>query len=112
MELVDLTIAINPSFSACDKPGCTGTLRADSRQVQPGDIYVAIKGSHVDGHDFVDQAVTAGAKIIVTDRPVALPKSVQNVITDNTSRALGELAQAQHDWPWPGWRASKSTWSC
>ena len=33
----------------------------DSRQIQPGDLYIAIPGTKVDGHDFADKAVAAGA---------------------------------------------------
>lgn len=99
MDLADLTIAINPSSAARSVFACGGNLCADSRYVQPGDVFVAIKGARVDGHDYVDQAVAAGAKVVVTERPVALPDSVYNVVTKNNSRALGELAQAQHNWP-------------
>ena len=45
-----------------DKPPC---LCIDSRLVRPGNIFVAIKGTVYDGHDFIDQAVANGAKYIV-----------------------------------------------
>jgi len=41
----------------------------DSRLVKDGDIFVAIKGTVYDGHDFIDQAITNGAKYIVTQNP-------------------------------------------
>ena len=37
----------------------------DSREVQPGDVFVALKGEKVDGHDFIDKALAAGAVDIV-----------------------------------------------
>ena len=99
MDLADLIIAINPSSLQRNGFACGGNLCTDSRRVQPGDIFVAVKGSQVDGHDYVDQAVRAGATIIVTEKAVLLPGSIRNVIADRTPRALGELAQAQHNWP-------------
>jgi UDP-N-acetylmuramoyl-tripeptide--D-alanyl-D-alanine ligase len=38
---------------------------ADSRQIQPGSLFVCLQGERVDGHDFVDQAIAAGAKGIL-----------------------------------------------
>ena len=48
-------------------PGGPG-LCVDSRQVKPGDIFIAVKGSHLDGHNFIDKAVAAGAKFIVAQK--------------------------------------------
>lgn len=39
----------------------------DSRQVQPGDLFVAIRGEHVDGHSFIDKAFSQGAVGAVVD---------------------------------------------
>lgn len=61
----------------------------DSRILAPGDLFVALKGPHFDGHDFVGAAELKGAAAIVVDRRVdtRLP---QLVVTD-TLRALGQL---------------------
>ena len=40
----------------------------DSRQVKPGMLFVAVKGERVDGHDFIPQALAAGAAGIVDGR--------------------------------------------
>ena len=37
----------------------------DSREVQPGDVFVALKGEKVDGHDFIDKAKASGAVDII-----------------------------------------------
>lgn len=44
------------------------SLTADSRAVEPGSIYVAICGERVDGHDFIDSAIKAGAVAVVADK--------------------------------------------
>lgn len=66
---------------------------ADSRQVQPGDIFVAIVGTHADSHGFIPQAVERGATIVVCQRQVECGKA-QRVIVADSSEALGILAQA------------------
>jgi len=45
----------------------------DSRQVQPGALFVAVPGLAVDGHRFIPQAVAAGAGAVVGERPLAPP---------------------------------------
>ena len=66
---------------------------ADSRQVQPGDIFVAIVGTHADSHEFIPQAVERGAGIVVCQKEVECGKA-QRVIVADCSEALGILAQA------------------
>ncbi|MCP4711178.1 MAG: UDP-N-acetylmuramoyl-tripeptide--D-alanyl-D-alanine ligase, partial [Planctomycetes bacterium] len=56
MEAIDLNIAIESLAGAHQ----TSTVCSDSRQVTPGDIFVAVPGLQVDGHDFIDQAIRQG----------------------------------------------------
>jgi len=44
-------------------------IRADSRQVRPGDLFIAILGFQVDGHRFVRDAVSAGAAAVIGELP-------------------------------------------
>ncbi|MDA8261148.1 MAG: UDP-N-acetylmuramoyl-L-alanyl-D-glutamate--2,6-diaminopimelate ligase [Betaproteobacteria bacterium] len=46
----------------------TTRLTADSRRVQPGDVFVAFPGAHVDGRDFIAQAVARGAAAVIAER--------------------------------------------
>ncbi|MEJ5260124.1 MAG: UDP-N-acetylmuramoyl-L-alanyl-D-glutamate--2,6-diaminopimelate ligase [Anaerohalosphaeraceae bacterium] len=69
-------------------------VRNDSRKVQPGDVFVAVRGAHADGHAFIEQAVRQGAKYIVAERPMVLPPSVELILVQDSSAALGQLAQA------------------
>jgi UDP-N-acetylmuramoyl-tripeptide--D-alanyl-D-alanine ligase len=71
----------------------TAPAERDSRQVAPGGLFVAIVGERVDGHDFVDQALAAGAVASLVSRPVAGP----HVLVDDVLEALGRLARAVLD---------------
>jgi UDP-N-acetylmuramoyl-L-alanyl-D-glutamate--2,6-diaminopimelate ligase len=68
-------------------------IRFDSRLVQPGDLFVAVRGVGADGHQFVDAALEKGAVAIVCDTRPALPGEKTTVIlVDNTTSVLGLLA--------------------
>ena len=75
--------------------GPVGDVRAtgmtwDSRAVAPGDLYAALPGERVDGHDFADSAVDAGAVAILANRP--LDVAVPVIVVSDTVRALTRLA--------------------
>lgn len=65
-------------------------IRTDSRHVKDGDIFVAVKGTVYDGHDFIDQAVGNGAKYIVCEHSARH----EAVIVDDCAEAAAILAQA------------------
>jgi UDP-N-acetylmuramoyl-L-alanyl-D-glutamate--2,6-diaminopimelate ligase len=68
-------------------------VRDDSRRVGPGDLFVALPGTKVDGRAFVDQAVAAGAAVIVTEGdPAGLPAGLTWVRVPSARQALGLIA--------------------
>jgi UDP-N-acetylmuramoyl-tripeptide--D-alanyl-D-alanine ligase len=67
----------------------TGGVRVDSRAVRPGDLFVALPGEHVDGHDYASQALQAGAVAVLAARPVGGPA----VLVADPLSALGQLAR-------------------
>ena len=68
-----------------------GAVRYDSRQVGPGDIFVARRGRHADGHDHVPAAVAAGAAALMVERP--LPRvAVPQLVVCDAATALGLAA--------------------
>jgi UDP-N-acetylmuramoyl-L-alanyl-D-glutamate--2,6-diaminopimelate ligase len=73
-------------------------VSADSRNLHQGDIFVAIKGTRVDGHNFIGQAAVSGARYIVTQQPVQVA-SAEVIQTDDTAKALGLLSQAYYNYP-------------
>lgn len=67
----------------------TGIARIDSRDLSPGDLFVAFEGETLDGHDFVDQAMSNGAVLSLVTRPVAAP----HVVVSNMLEAVSALAR-------------------
>ena len=62
----------------------------DSRAVVRDGLFVAIPGAHVDGHDFVDAAVRAGASAVLVERP--LDADVAQVVVAATQPTLASAA--------------------
>jgi UDP-N-acetylmuramoyl-tripeptide--D-alanyl-D-alanine ligase len=67
----------------------TGAVVIDSRKVEPGSLFVAFDGEHVDGHDYAGQAVEAGAVAVLATRPVGVPA----IVVDDVQAAMGRLAK-------------------
>ena len=42
-------------------------ITSDSRQVKPGYVFVAVKGTTVDGHQFIEKAIASGASVIIAE---------------------------------------------
>ncbi len=74
--------------------GLSGRVCCDSRQVSRGDVFVAVRGRQVDGHDFIPQAMEKGAAVIVSEKDVQTPAGVVAIKVSNSQFVLGELAQA------------------
>jgi UDP-N-acetylmuramoyl-L-alanyl-D-glutamate--2,6-diaminopimelate ligase len=75
-------------------------IEFDSRKVNNGCLFVALKGSASDGHDFIDSAIRQGAKVILCERkPQKVSKEIVYVITDNSHKALGVMASNYYDNP-------------
>ncbi|MDQ1739250.1 MAG: UDP-N-acetylmuramoyl-tripeptide--D-alanyl-D-alanine ligase, partial [Pseudonocardiales bacterium] len=62
----------------------------DSRKVVPGDLFLAIAGNRVDGHDYAEAAVRAGAVAVLASRPVPVPA----ILVADPIAAITELARA------------------
>jgi UDP-N-acetylmuramoyl-L-alanyl-D-glutamate--2,6-diaminopimelate ligase len=69
----------------------------DSRAVEAGDLFVAVRGAEADGHRFVDAALEAGASAVAVDH--VLPGPPSQLLVDDTRAALGTLASAVHGNP-------------
>ena len=63
-------------------------VEMDSRDVRPGDLFVALRGETTDGHNYIAKAIANGAAAVVTEHPVDWP----HVLVADTTRALAALA--------------------
>ena len=75
-------------------------LQIDSRQVQAGNLFIAVKGTQTDGHAYIGKAVELGAAaILVSDVPEMLPEGVTVVQVAETQRIVGQIATIFHGDP-------------
>ena len=81
-------------LSSNNAPG----LCADSRLVKDSDIFVAIEGTEYDGHNFINQAITNGAKYIVCQQSYDCI-AVEIIVVENSAEAAALLAQASRGNP-------------
>lgn len=68
-------------------------VEMDSRDVRPGDLFVALKGEAMDGHAFIGKAFANGAVAALVDHPVDYP----HVLVEDTTVALHALAHAARE---------------
>ncbi|MEP4548571.1 MAG: Mur ligase domain-containing protein, partial [Saccharospirillum sp.] len=64
-------------------------LTLDSREVGRKDVFIALKGAAVDGHDYIDAAVKAGAVAVIAEHPVT-GTDVPVVVVSDLKARLGE----------------------
>ena len=68
-------------------------LHSDSRAVQAGSCFIAIKGTLTDGHGFIDAAIASGAVAIVCEQmPAAMQQGITYVQVENSAAAAGFIS--------------------
>ncbi len=96
--MIPLTLAqvaelVDGELTGDGATGVSGKVTLDSRAVSPGDLFVAVAGERVDGHDYLGAAAGAGAVAALCSRPDgALPC----VVVADPVVALGRLAAGVH----------------
>jgi UDP-N-acetylmuramoyl-L-alanyl-D-glutamate--2,6-diaminopimelate ligase len=80
-------------------------ITADSRSVIEGSVFVCIKGTRTDGHEFAAQAVKNGAQAVICERDVKIEAEDISIIhVENSKKAYALLASAFHGFPSRGLR--------
>ena len=90
------TALLRERYGLEDTPTVTG-ISIDSRQVAPGDLFVALVGQRTDGHLYIPQAIKAGAVVTMVSRPtrnVPADGRTAGLKVKDTALELGYLAQA------------------
>ncbi len=70
-------------------------ISTDTRTIQPGNLFVALRGEKFDAHDFIDQAVQKGSAAVLVQRQLKV--SLPQLLVSNTLAALGKLAKSWRD---------------
>ncbi|MBC7235800.1 MAG: UDP-N-acetylmuramoyl-L-alanyl-D-glutamate--2,6-diaminopimelate ligase [Chloroflexi bacterium] len=81
------------------RPQSVRAVVCDSRQVQPGDLFVAIPGVNVDGHRFVPDALRAGAVAVVVERMLPELEGMPTILVPNAREAFAYLHAALRGFP-------------
>ena len=98
MGLGQLTDVIGPERVVGVPVGEVTGLAYDSRQVAAGALFFAIPGDHVDGHDFIADAVARGAAAVVAERETP-GLDVPQLLVIRTRDALADAADAWYGRP-------------
>lgn len=64
----------------------------DTRKLQPGNLFVCIVGTKIDGHEFIEKAIEAGAAAVCVTKDVTVPDGVAVIRTEDDRAALAELS--------------------
>lgn len=88
LTLAEVAAAVAGELDRVDAAAAATGIAIDSRQVRAGDLFVAIAGERVDGHDFAATALAGGAVAVLAQRPVGGPA----ILVDDPVEALGRLA--------------------
>lgn len=76
-------------------------IQIDSREIQKGDLFVALTGTNVDGHNYIPSATSAGAAAILGTRPLKdfIDLGIPYLHVDDAREALASLSAAWYGYP-------------
>jgi UDP-N-acetylmuramoyl-L-alanyl-D-glutamate--2,6-diaminopimelate ligase len=77
-------------------------LAYDSRRVQPGQLFIALKGHSDDGHLYLKNALESGAAALVVEDFSGTPADVTKITVQNSREALSKMATAYYGYPFKG----------
>ena len=96
-DVIEPTEPIHPQDPAAMASTRVRDVEHDSRLVGPGALFACIPGAAVDGHQFAQEAVSAGAVGLLVERPV--PAGVPCLVVESVRRSVGPAAAAVHGHP-------------
>lgn len=100
MKLNQLIKDCQPAQTVGEEGREVKSVQIDSRKVQPGDLFVALRGTQVDGHEYIEKAIGQGATAVVCESlPQHVSEDVTYLVYPDTELAVGPLATACADNP-------------
>ena len=95
MKLKEIISGIHVVETIGDTDKDIQAIHIDSRKIEPGHLFVAVKGTQTDGHVYIDKAIEKGASAIVCEiLPGNLHKNIIYIKVENTEDCVGKLATA------------------
>lgn len=94
LNLEKAASAVSGSLINADKDELVKSVITDSRKAEEGAVFVALRGEHSDGHEYVEKAISNGAVCAIVEKGRLSDKNIPLIEVENTLRALGDLAAA------------------
>ena len=93
MKLQELLKNIKPSVIEGNTDIEISGVNIDSRKIREGHLFVAMRGTQVDGHKFIDKALKSGAKAVLCEEfPQDKKDGICYILVDSTEDAVGKVA--------------------
>ena len=100
MNLNDILKGLNYELIAGELSVEVENIHFDSRKVAVGDVFVAVPGTHVDGHEYIQKAIAQGATTVIAEKFEGIDAGKATLVKmENTALALGLLAANYYDNP-------------
>lgn len=91
--MIDLLEATSGSIAGGSQVAeAVSSYHTDSREVEPGGLFFALRGAERDGHDFAREAARRGAAALVVERPAPTAAGVAQIVVADSWKALYSLA--------------------
>ena len=68
-------------------------IKINSKEINKDDIFIAVIGKNHDGHNFIDEAIKKGAKLLITQKQI--DTNIPYIKVEDTTKALGDIAQGK-----------------
>jgi len=92
MRAAEVARAVNGQLAA-DGNIMIRSVSTDTRSLEPGCLFIALRGERFDGHDYIRDALDKGAVLVMAEKGAAIPDGVPAVLVEKTVQALGKLAE-------------------
>ena len=92
MKAVDVSRAVDGQLAA-DGNIIIRSVSTDSRIIEPGCLFVAIRGERFDGHSYIREALDKGSVLVMAEKGASIPEDAPAVLVEDSVKALGELAE-------------------
>ena len=100
IKLKDILYKVTINAVVGDTNVMVNQVQFDSRKISKGDVFVAIKGTVVDGHNFINDVIVKGAIAVVCEKtPENTVQDVTYIEVDSTSKALAFIASNYYNVP-------------